>query len=117
MGVWLVPVAELLVVEVGGSMPQFCSMRYELPHNEFAAVCEARGLSICYYLGCLWFLGAWRAYVMDCASVKLIIGPRYALTLVQVSLLEVTCQYVQSAVVSGAAVLGGSTRYTALGHG
>jgi hypothetical protein len=41
------------------------------------------------------------------------VRPQYSLILVQVSVDEATCQYVQSSMVSGAAVVGGSTSYWA----
>jgi hypothetical protein len=47
--------------------------------------------------------------VVNCATVR----PQYALILAQVSVSVATCQYVQSTMVSGAAVLGGSTKYAA----
>lgn len=45
-----------------------------------------------------------------------IIGPQYALILTQVSFSEATCQYVQSVMVSGAAVVSGSMRYAKPKH-
>lgn len=47
--------------------------------------------------------------MVNCASVR----PHHSLILAQVSASVATCQYVQSSMVSGAAVLGGSTRYAA----
>jgi hypothetical protein len=49
----------------------------------------------------------------NCASVKPNMGPQYALILAQVSVSAAICQYVQSTIVSGDAVLGGSTKYAA----
>ena len=52
-------------------------------------------------------------YAANCSTVR----PQYSLIMAQVSVGAATCQYEQSEMVSGAAVLGGSTRYAALRSG
>lgn len=54
-----------------------------------------------------------RTYVVNCASVR----PQYSLILAHVSVSAATCHHVQSATVSGAAVVGGSSGYAALSSG
>lgn len=54
-----------------------------------------------------------RTYSVNCASVS----PQYAPILVHVSVSAATCHHEQSATVSGAAVVGGSSRYAALSSG
>jgi hypothetical protein len=98
---------ELLVgVGVGGGMPKSSSMQYELPTTSSqpsARLGFCHKLVLLYQLNRVFIL----TYVYNCSNVI----PQYSTILVQVSLAEATCQFVQSLMVSEAAVVGGGTVY------